>query len=185
LTFTGVKVGFVTERQLERGIGPDVPVLFVPNIVHLSDAAFETLKHYKGHIVLVGNGNLLSRNEYGIARNTGQWAQSKAEQIGFECGRTSWRDLWQALSEKLKALGVKPLVEVRDEKGARIWGVAWRCVETPRGVVINLCNYRHDPVKVRLWSNGEKITGIDLLGGEKLPRSFTLSPLQIRLLLVR
>ncbi|GBC97912.1 Beta-galactosidase YesZ [bacterium HR17] len=185
LTFTGVKVGFVTERQLERGIEPDVPVLFVPNIVHLSDAAFETLKHYKGHIVLVGNGNLLSRNEYGIARNTGQWAQSKAEQIGFECGRTSWRDLWQALSEKLKALGVKPLVEVRDEKGARIWGVAWRCVETPRGVVINLCNYRHDPVKVRLWSNGEKITGIDLLGGEKLPRSFTLSPLQIRLLLVR
>ncbi len=185
LTFTGVKIGFVTERQLERGVLPDVPVLFVPNIVHLSDAAFETLKRYKGRIVLVGNGNLLSRNEYGMSRDTGQWIQSKAEQIKFEYGKTSWRDLWQVFSERLKSLGVKPLVEVRDEKGLPIWGVAWRCAETPNGIIVNLCNYRQDAVKVTLWRDSKEVTGVDLLNGEQLSRSFTLSPLQIRLMLIR
>ncbi len=80
----------------------------------------ETLKRYRGRIVLFGDGNLLSRNEYGMTRDTRQWTQGKVEKIEFEHGKTSWRDLWQILLEKLKALSVRSLVEVRDEKGLPI-----------------------------------------------------------------
>jgi len=184
LTFTGVKIGFVTERQLEHGIVPDVPVLFVPNIVHISDAAFETLKRYKGRIVLVGNSDLLSRNEYDERRNERRGAQDSWERMAFEYGKTTWRDLWQVLLTKLKYLGVKPLVEVRSETEEPIWGIAWRCAETTNGIIVNLCNYRHDTVKVTLWHNEKPIGGTDLLNNEKSSGSFTLLPLQIRLVQV-
>lgn len=183
LTFTGVKIGFVTERQLERGKVPDAPVLFLPNIVHLSDEAFETLKRYKGRIVLVGSDELLSRNEYGIARKIGHETWGKLERIEFEYGKTSWQNLWQVLLEKLKSWGVKPLVEVRDDKGMPIWGVAWRCAETPYGIIVNLCNYRHDTVRVTLWQNSKRVKGIDLLSSERLSVT-TLKPLEIRLISV-
>ncbi|MCS7192467.1 MAG: beta-galactosidase [Armatimonadetes bacterium] len=189
LTFTGVKIGFVTERQLERGILPNEPVLFVPNIVHLSDAAFEALKRYKGRIVFVGNDKLLSRNEYGVTRDMGQGTQGKEkdkwddlEQIEFEYGKTSWLELWQVLLAKLKAWGAKSLIEVRNEKGEPIWGIAWRCAKTEGGTIVNLCNYRHDAMTVTLWCNEEQVKGVDLLNGEKLGQTIKLKPLEIRLI---
>ncbi len=181
LTFTGVKVGFVTERQLEHGVMPNVPILFVPNIVHISDAAFETLKRYKGRIVLVGKEELLSRNEYGMVRNTGQGTWDKLERIEFEYGKTTWRELWQLIMAKLKAWGVEAPVEIRDEKGMPIWSVAWRCAKIQKGIVVNLCNYRHDTVRVTLWRNKKPIKGTDLFSGEQLSL-VTIKPLEIRLM---
>ena len=185
MTFVGVKIGFVTERQLERGIVPDTPVLFVPNIVHLSDAAFETLLRYKGRIVLVGSGDLLSRNEYGKLRATERGKVKDWERLEFEYAKTTWRDLWVRLLTKLKAWGVQPLVEVRDRKGEPIWGVAWRCAETPKGIIVNLCNYRQDSVTVTLWRDRRQVFAVDLVSNGQKTRQFTLTPLQVRLLQVK
>ncbi len=44
LGFAGIKIGFVTERQLEAGVAPGAPVLFVPGATHISDAAFRALQ---------------------------------------------------------------------------------------------------------------------------------------------
>ena len=93
LAFTGLKLGFVTERMLERGELPDAPLLFVPGIVHLSDAAFETLGRYRGRLILVGGDGLLSRNEYDRERGE----RLEGERVSFEYGRTTWRKLWLAL----------------------------------------------------------------------------------------
>lgn len=66
-----------------------------------------------------------------------------------------------------------------------IWSIAWRCTETPNGIIVNLCNYRQDAVRVMLWRDGAEVSGMDLLNGEQLSDSFTLSPLQVRLVLVK
>ena len=64
LAFSGLKTGFITERRLEAGHQPDAPVVFVPDVVHLSDAARDTLRKYKGHLALVGGPEVLTRDEY-------------------------------------------------------------------------------------------------------------------------
>ena len=123
LAFTGLKLGFVTERMLERGELPDAPLLFVPGIVHLSDAAFETLGRYRGRLILVGGDGLLSRNEYDRERGE----RLEGERVSFEYGRTTWRKLWEELLPRLERWGVRPMVEVRDAE-ARAARVYWQAV---------------------------------------------------------
>ena len=69
LAFSGLKTGFITERRLEAGHLPDAPVVFVPDVVHLSDAARDTLRKYKGHLALVGGPEVLTRDEYDRPRH--------------------------------------------------------------------------------------------------------------------
>ena len=69
LSFTGLKIGFVTERQLESGEIPVAPVLFVPGIEHLTDAAAAGLRKFRGRTVFVGRQDLLTHDEYGAAAN--------------------------------------------------------------------------------------------------------------------
>ena len=64
LNFTGLKPGFITERQLEEGTMPKTSMVFVPNVLHLSDAAREALKRYTGRVILVGGDDVISRSEY-------------------------------------------------------------------------------------------------------------------------
>lgn len=177
LSFTGLKLGFVTERQLERGDLPDAPALFVPNVRHLSDAAFAGLKRYKGRLFLVGEEDILSRSEYDRLRDE----KLAGEAIPFHYGKTTDRDLLAAVLPKLAAAGIAPAVQVRDEKGEAPWGVSWLCAQTPAGPVVNLCNYGRQPVRVALSRAGAPLKGTDLITGDAVPGTVTLEPLGIRL----
>lgn len=181
LSFTGLKLGFVTERQLEQGQLPNAALLFVPNIVHLSDAAFEALRRYQGRVVLVGDGALLSRNEYDEPRKMPD-APKNWERISFSSQRATWQELWQLLQTALPRWGVQPLVQIRDDKGSPVWGVEWLCAEVTGGLIVNLCNYRNEAVRITLWRNRKPVSGVDLLSGERVDGSVYLSPLQVRLL---
>jgi hypothetical protein len=188
LSFTGLKLGFVTERQLECGdlpisAGDGTPTLLIPNVVHLSDAAFENLRKLKWRIVLVGEGDLLSRNEYDERRDVGFEVGTHIERLPFRYGQTTWRDLWRILLPKLAKWGIEPAIQVRDEKGEPIWGIHWLCASLPnRSLVVNLCNYRHDPVRVTLWRDGKQIGGVDLIDGKDFSGAIPLESLQVRLM---
>jgi hypothetical protein len=73
LSFTGLKVGFLSERQLEGGLVPDAPVVFVPDIAHLSDAAAASLRKFSGHLVFVGKNDALARTPARRAHRTCTW----------------------------------------------------------------------------------------------------------------
>ncbi len=152
LTFTGLKIGFISERQLEEGVLPEAPVLFVANLRHLSDRAMETLRRYQGRIVFVGEGELLGRNEYGQPREVNLTPTAR---IAFS-NRVLAQDLWRALLEAMPGLGLKPRVQVTDAEGKPVWGVAWRVGELDGRLVVNLCNYRHDAVSIRLAVDGKQ-----------------------------
>lgn len=179
LTFCGVRIGFVSERQLERGDLPRTPILFIPNIRHISDKAFEGLKNFKGKIILVGDGELLSFNEYDKPRN----GRIEGEKIEYRYGETSWRDLWTRLWTKLRDWGVRPLVEMVDRGGKPVWGVAWLSRKTEKGLLVNICNYRNEKLELRLRGGGK--SALDLLSGKKISTdSLVLSPLECRLILI-
>ncbi len=180
LSFTGLKIGFVTERQLEAGLIPSAPLVFVPGIQHLSDAAFAALQKYKGRLVMVGDGGLLTHNEYGQARP----ATMPADRITCRYGPTQWRDLWKEVRVKLPAWGQRPAVELRAPDGQPVWGVEWRSAESVGGLLVNLCNYRPEPVACGVFRNNRLVQGKDVLSGETLDQTLTLKPLEVRLVRV-
>jgi hypothetical protein len=189
LAFLGIKTGFVTERQLEEGILPNAPVLFIPNVVHLSEKAMQRLREYRGRLVFAGEGDILSRDEYGAPhaqRLTGDF-------LTYRYGKTTWQDLWKELAPRLERWRIHPTVELRDTTGKPVWGVTYRSGtlpfsdayagrEVPRATVVNLCNVRHQPVTFRLMRNGQPITATDVLTGERVTGTITLQPLEVKLI---
>jgi hypothetical protein len=181
LTFSGVKIGFVTERQLERGEIPQTKIIFIPNMAHISDRAFEALKNFKGKIVIVGEGELLSKNEYDQKRED----KLTGERLIYRYGETTWQDIWSSLRPRLRDWGIQPPIEVFDNKSRPLWGVAFLCAPTKYGTLVNLSNYRNERVELKLRTK-EGSFAIDLLSNEKISLDpLPLNPLEVRLLLLK
>jgi len=181
LTFCGVRIGFLSERQLERGELPSAKVIFVPDMLHISDKAFDGLRNFRGKIVFVSNDELLKYNEYNQPRSE----RLEGERIAFGYSQTSWLDLWINLRFlRLRKWGIEPLIEVVENgSGKPIWGIAWLCEVSEKGVLINICNYRKEKVVIKLKNGGNR--AIDLISGKRIsPSDFVLSPLEFRLILL-
>jgi len=179
LSFTGLKVGFVTERGLERDGPPRAPLLFVPNAHRIPDGAFRALAGYRGRLVLTGNGPLLDLDEYGRPRKE----SIGGERIPYAYGKTGWRDLWKEIAGKLPAWGARPEVEVRGPAGGPVSGVEWLAAPVEGRLVANLCNFGREAAEVRLERRGSPAAGRDLLSGRAVGPALRLEPLEI--LLVR
>jgi hypothetical protein len=180
LSFTGLKVGFVTERGLERGAPPKAPLLFIPDVHRLPEGAFRALASYRGKLVLVGEGPLLDLDEYGGPRRE----RIDGEKLPYTHGKTGWRDLWEEIAMKLPAWGVRPEVEVRGPGGEAVWGVEWLEAGTPDRLAVNLCNFRSTAVEIRLGRGGKPVAGRDLIDGGSSGPAIRLAPLEIRLVLL-
>jgi hypothetical protein len=181
LSFTGLKIGFVTERQLESGLVPSGPVVIIPNIAHLSNAAVASLGKYTGHFLMVGGDDVLAFDEYGHDRKE----RLHGEHIEVVPGTTDTpKGLRAVLQTKLSDWNIRPAVDVRGEDHQPAWGVEWRCAKTDAGVVVNLCNYLNKPMSVSLNHAGHSVSGRDLLTRQPLTDTITLQPLEVRLVLV-
>src|SRR5208337_3435286 len=123
---TGLKIGFITERQLESAEVPRAPVLFVAGVVHISDAAAASLRKYKGRLVFVSDCDLLTHDEYGRLRSS----PIRAERVPL-VPATAARDLHRIILQKLAAWNVHPDVEVRQADGRQAWGIECRAAPTP------------------------------------------------------
>ncbi|MCC6446843.1 MAG: beta-galactosidase [Armatimonadetes bacterium] len=180
LSFAGLKIGFVTERQLEDGLIPRAALLIVPNIRHLSESAFRTLQSYRGRLVLAGEGNLLTHDEYNRPRT----GRIFGERLRFVYGKTAWKPLWESLQAAFGDWNVQPEFRILNAQGQPEWGVEWRSASIQGGKAVNLSNYRNVPLQVLLTRNGKPAQGVDLLTGERVTGRLSLKPLQVRLVRV-
>ena len=179
LSFTGQKVGFVSETQLERRDVPEAAILFVPDIQHLSDAAFESLTKFKGKIIFASASSepLLARNEYDQPRAAQLPVPLLSDPIQLPA---TWQTLLPMLRSRLAKADVSPLVEVTNADGSPQAQVQWQTAQMPDGLVINFYNASHDNATVTLTP---PTAMTDLLSGEKFPPGarITLKSLDVRL----
>ena len=108
-----------------------------------------------------------------------------AEKIIFRHGSTSSRNLHEQLLARLSAWGLRPAVELRGADQRPVWGVEWRSAATREGTVVDLCNYRKEPVAVVLTRDGRPVAAQDVLSGKRVDSPLTLTPLEVRLLKTR
>lgn len=175
LAFLGVKVGFVTERQLEEGAPRGTVPLLIPNVSRLSAKALAGLAAYRGQKVGVGAGRLLAADEYGGR------AAGLESSISFTYGRTTAADLLPPLSGLLARLGLQDGPRVTALGGGAAYGVAWRTARTASGPLVNMVNYLHKPITVQMVVGGKPARGRDVLRGVPIGPRVTLRPLEVRL----
>lgn len=180
LSFTGRKVGFVSETQLERKAVPEAAILFVPDIQHLSDAAFESLTKFKGKIIFASGSSkpLLTRNEYDQPRAAQLPGALLSDPLQLPA---TWQALLPMLRSRLAQADVPPIVEVMNADGKPQAQVQWQSAQTTDGPVVNLYNASHDTATVTLTP---PTAMTDLLNGEKFPvgAKIMLKSLDVRLL---
>lgn len=179
LSFCGIKAGFVTEWQLEDGLVPDAPVVCIPGAKYISDAAFRALRKYKGHMLVIGS-DMLQCDQYGKERPE----RLAADSVPYDDDKTTAFVLTRLVRPKLWGWNVRSRVELVDPQGKPVWGVAWREADTAGGTLVNLCNYDHTPISLKLFRKGRAVRAVDVLTGEPVTGMMELQPLEVRLLRV-
>ncbi len=177
LDLSGVKVGFITERQLEDGIVPEALAIFIPNVKHLSNAAFAALKRYKGRIITLG-ADSLAFDEYDKPRSE----RLNTDSVPYD-QESTLRDQWKLVWPKLSDL--QPDVKVLDPSGKPVWGVEWREVDTDNSTLLNMVNYLNNSVNVKLYNKDKTVEAVDVLTGKNVSGTIKLQPLEVRLLKLR
>jgi hypothetical protein len=181
LSFTGLKTSFVTERHLEAGELRDVPMIIVPDATHISAAAFEMLKNYKGKLLFVGNDPaMLSRDEYDQPLS----GHLDGDHLAFDPIKGKWQQIYDAILPKVSEAKLTPPISVRDENDKPFWGVQWLCADTPQGKVVNLYNCAHDTKTFKLTPS---VKAIDLLTGEQIApgQAITMKPMEVKLVRIQ
>jgi hypothetical protein len=176
LSFTGLTIGFVTERQLEDGTAPNFQRLIVPGIKHISDKAYAVLARTQGNMAILGSDEVLMINEYGEKR----LERLNIERIPYSSGTA--QSIYDLLAPRLKIWGIVPAVTVSDSDGKQVWGVEWKIAKQGREYIVNICNYLNTSVKVKISLAGRQASSVDILKGKPCSSIFELAPLETRLL---
>lgn len=178
LTMLGVRVGFVTEKQLEsRRLPESVSRIVIANTQYLSDEAFanlDILRQQRG-IQLLGFGEpSLQFDRYGRRRI------SRPGITTFERNPlTDARRLFARLQPLLDNWRIERPLRLLDENDQPVWGVSYRVAPYENGFVASLCNYTRQPITVRLV-NAQKqpIQAANLIDGTAIEGTLTLQPLE-------
>ncbi|HTL30028.1 MAG TPA: beta-galactosidase [Tepidisphaeraceae bacterium] len=184
LSFLGHRLGFITERQLEEGTLPEASVIVVPHVVHFSHNGLEALKKYTGKILLLGN-DCFTLSGYEKPRLHVPDLLPNSEVIPYDVGKSSWRTLFTSLPPQIAKVVDPPTVQLVDLTTQGLWGIEWECAQASGKTILNLCNYRFDPLAVGLVQKGSPVHAVDLLTGQEIDGQITLGPLEVRLLQLR
>jgi len=152
LDFTGMKIGFLTERDLVDGKTPTAPLLIVPDIRHISDAALQTLGKYKGHILAFGGKDIFGYDDYNHPRKALAY-----HTIAFTREQTTDIDLWKRLIPYLISEKLYPLLRITALNGKSQWGVEWLTVKYHGQILVNAVNYLQKPVTIRILSGTKSV----------------------------
>ncbi len=175
LTLRGLKVGFITERQLEEGRRPAGQTVLLCSVTHLSDKARAALKIGGVRLIAVGDGNL-GHDEYGAEREAVQGA------VPYRHGSDGRRDIFRSMGTLAARLRLRPAARVMMADGSEPFGVAWRCAVDGKGVLINMINYNQKPVALRVSAGSGPCRVGDLIADRPATGRITLKPLEYRML---
>ncbi len=179
LTMLGVRVGFVTERQLEeRRLPSQAMRILIPNVQYLSDSAILALDTYRQNrgLMLLGIGEpLLTLDSYGRRRTARVPVQTIDRNI-----EVAPQQLHRRLHNLLLTWGMRrPLVLLKPDSDEPAWGVAYRTAQYEDTFIASLCNYTQEPITVRLEdAQGNPIRAVNLLNGTQVEEQITLQPLE-------
>jgi prepilin-type N-terminal cleavage/methylation domain-containing protein len=179
LDMSGVKVDFITEKQLAEGKGSQYKLIILPEVGTITEAALDGIKAMPASTRLLFIGKCLTQNQYGkpLSETSIKPIRDRATSI---VNGDPEKDLWPAVHKELELAGGAPEVTVVDARtGEPIWGVEWLPVNFKGRTIVNIINLRGKPYEIKLMRNGIDLWARDLLsltGREKVKTVKSLTP---------
>ncbi len=162
LNFCGIKIDFISERQLAEGKGKQYKVIVVPEVETITDAAFDAIRALPTSTRLLFLGTCFARDPYGHERDEQQIKDVIAGGTVLTNGDQR-KDLWPQLRKELESAGALPEWSVVDAKtGEPVWGLEWLPASVGGRTIINMLNYTHR-VEVKVLRSGKEVPAKDLL----------------------
>jgi hypothetical protein len=175
LNFTGVSIGFRSERQVAAGDWGETRLLVVPRARFVPAGVRTAIARWAeagGRVVCVGDGCLAS-DPYrkAFATQPDGLAGARLLPEGLEGAA-----LREALVPLLRQADRAAAVAVTDGAGALPWGVEWRSATLAGRPVVNLVNLTREPKTVRLEPSAGPWR--DLIACQPLAAEITLPPMR-------
>jgi hypothetical protein len=157
LNFTGVKINFISEKQIQEGGLVRYSLLVIPAAGRVMDATFEGIRRFAlGGGRIVATGDALGADEYGRRRSAGDVDGVLQRAARLEAG-LSGRALWLHLLEALSEAGAPEVECVEAASGQPAWGVEWLSVRDGGSLLINAVNLTKRKIAVRFRARGGEL----------------------------
>ena len=163
LNFCGVKVDFISEKQLAEGKGINYRMIVVPKANHVTPEAFAAIKSLGKLVKFALVGNCLQKDPYDKPYPK-EDIDSILSSAYIVAPNASTEDIWKGFRAQLDIMDKLPKVSVVDATtGEPVWGVEWLPVKVGKRTVINMVNLLSKPVEVKVVSKGKQIQVKNLL----------------------
>ncbi|MFB9330985.1 beta-galactosidase [Paenibacillus aurantiacus] len=170
LSATGIKVGFVSEKQAAAGKLADYDLLIVPEATNVAPATLTAIKQFAdqdGSVVIIGSESLRFDERLQPLSETERTALFSQATVVPSTDVTAMQlrnDLYPLLHEK----EIIEATLVDAESGEPVENVEWRSANDQGGMLLNVVNYGNLPKKVRIELEGGTALGaVDLITGEQ------------------
>ena len=160
LCFNGVKIDFISDKQLAAGKGANYKMVVLPDAIFLPTATFQALRNLPKETRIVVLGQSPQKDSYGNAlpADDVRAIQERALTIPTNA------DCAKILRTELAKVGGLPEISVVDAKtGEPMREVEWLPAKLGGRTIINIVNLRSAPVEVKILAKGKQIIARDLL----------------------
>lgn len=176
LNFCGVKVDFITDKQLAAGKLADYRLVVLPNVTHMTRDAFESLLNASDTTRLISLGDVRMSDPYGNLYPVEDNNQIRSGTLCIPLDTVA-EQLWHDMMAELLRASSLPRVRVVDaETGEPVWGVEWLPVQIGDRVIVNLVNLLNEPRQVKFTIRGQDVPARDRLSFGGLKEVRTLEP---------
>ena len=177
LSFCGIKIDFISEKQLAAGKGAQYKIIIAPQVEVITDAAAAGIAALPESTRLLVLNECFTRNEYGKGHPEEEKLSDKGTAL---TDGDPAKVLWPALRKELEAADALPDYAVVDAKtGEPMWGVEWLPASVGGRTVISMVNYFNTPFDVKILRRGKAVEAKDLLslgGRERVSTLKSLTP---------
>jgi len=163
LDFCGVRVGFISEKQLAAGQGSRYKMIVFPDATNVPKSVLDAALSIPSTTRIVALGQSLSKDPYNNAFPASQIDALRSRATLFDA-KVDPKDIWPVLREQLNRSGAIPNVRVVDAAmGNPIYGVEWLTAEVKGKTVVNIVNLSTKMVDVKIIRDGVTVKAMNLL----------------------
>ncbi len=181
LSFCGVPIGFISERQVQDGRLGNYKALIIPGATNVQTATLKGIEAFRrrGSLVIAVGEECLKRDEYNHP-HPGPLIHATISKTFLE--EQTAKDLWAKFRPELAAADIESPISLIGMNGKPIWGIEWRCIEKDGALLVNLINHLRHTVNVEIVapkSSAPQYT--ELISGRAATPHLNLAPMQIAL----
>ena len=183
-SFSGQKVGFISEKQIrEDGFG-NVSVLIVPQATHVETSTLQGIHQYAaggGTVLLLGDDSL--RYDDRKQPQNAQLHQELLDDSTVLPADVSAITMRDQLFDIYEQLNLDQVLLIDRDTNKPVMDVEWRSMLLDGKRLINIANYTEDVKKISIMINGQsEVELTDLLGGANYASAMDLQLLRPYLL---